>query len=76
MELAVHTHAPSHVTHTDVEIHHDSGLKTRGYPGTGGVGGRECKVEKSGTRVSQAWPERQDQILRIIVDLYRGKTVP
>jgi len=68
-----------------VEIHHDSRLKARGcpgtggigeargYPGTGGVGGRECKVGKSGTRVSQAWSERQDQILRNIVDPYRGK---
>ena len=44
------------------------------YPG--GVGGRECKVEKSGTRVTQAWSERQDQILRNIVDPYRGNIMP
>jgi len=49
---------------------------TRGYPGTGGVGGRKCKVEKSGTRVSHAWSERQDQILRNIVDPYRGNIIP
>jgi len=88
MELAVQAHASSHVTHTDVEIHHDSGLQARGcpgtggvgeargYPGTGGVGGRACKVDKSGTRVSRAWSERQDQILRNTVDPYRDKIIP
>jgi len=50
--------------------------EARGYPANGGVGGRASKVEKSGTRVSHAWSERQDQILRNIVEPYRSKPIP
>jgi len=33
-----------------------------GYPTNGGVGGRASKVQKTGTRVTHAWSESQDQI--------------
>jgi len=50
--------------------------EARGYPENGGVGGRTSKVEKSVTRVSHTWSERQDQILQNIVEPYRGKPIP
>jgi len=65
-----------YVTHTDEEIHHDSRLKSRGYPGTGSVGGHGMKVETARARASQAWSEGQDQILLDIAHSYRGKTIP
>jgi len=65
-----------YVTRTDVEIHHDSGLKSRGYPGTGSAGGHGMNVKTVKTRASQGWSEKQDQILLDIVHSYRGNTIP